>query len=88
MQTETIAPLDICGTACDLQSLLRRISHVVRALHDASDDVQTADDVTREAVNRICAFADIIGETAEAAYDKAEQIELGARRAKRAGKAA
>lgn len=84
MQTDTIAPLDIGSTACDLQFLLRRISHLVRALHDASDDVQISEDVTSDAVSRICAFADIIGETAKVACDKAEEIEKGAVRAKQA----
>lgn len=84
MQTDTITPIDMGETACDVQFLLRRISHLVGALHDASDDVQLNDPRSQEALSRICAFADIIGETAKAACDKAEQIERGAVRAKRA----
>ena len=82
MQTDTTAPLDFGQTACDVQFLLRRISHLVRALHDASEDVQITEDVTSEAVSRICAFADIIGETAKVACETAEEIEKQAVRAK------
>lgn len=84
MATEQPPALDIGQTACDVQFLLRRITHLVRALHDASDDVQITEDVTSEAVSRICAFADVIGETAKVACEKAEQIERGDVRARKA----
>lgn len=84
MQTDTTAPLDIGQTACDVQFLLRRIQHLVGALHDASNDVELSDPRSQEALSRICAFADIIGETAVTACGKAEDIERGHVRARKA----
>lgn len=83
MHNDQTPALDIGSTACEVQFLLRRIAHVVRALHDASDEVQITEDVTSDAVSRICAFADIIKETTMAACEKVEEIEKGAMRAKR-----
>lgn len=84
MATEQTPALDVGALAGELQYLLRRIGHLVTALDDASDELHITDERTREAIDRMCGFADIIGETAKIACDKAEQIEIGHLRARKA----
>ncbi len=69
-------PRLISDTACDIQALARRIIYLATAVCDAADDVPTQDDKSRNSLDRMLVFNDLINEAASSIKLQAEGVEL------------
>lgn len=84
MASEHTPAIDVSGLACEVQYLIRRIEHLCAAIDDASDELEIRDEQTRTAVDRVQVFVDLIRQAAVEAGNKAEDIERGHVRARKA----